>query len=129
MDANLAASNLLKREQEEIIGMHQSELHPKELDDRSREMFSEHQDEIESKGKASPTEHKVLQADGNTRIVEIMASMIEVGDERFQLGVFRDITERTEAEREIKRLYQAIETSMNAIATFTAGPAAATASS
>lgn len=61
LDANPAASRLLLRPHEEIVGLHQSELHPPAMEDDSRRLFTEH---IEQRELVQLVEHVALRSDG-----------------------------------------------------------------
>lgn len=93
LDANLKAQELIGRSLEEIRGMHQMELHPREDHGRYATMFKDHV----QKGRAMG-EVFVLHRDGRRIPVEISSSTIEVGGRKNNQGIFRDITERKAAE-------------------------------
>ncbi|GBE58333.1 blue-light-activated protein [bacterium BMS3Abin01] len=100
--ANEAAAELVKRSVNELIGMHQSQLHPAEMDDCSQQVFQQHIRESIENGKVAPTECEVIRSDGVRVPVEITAQMIyHQGKPVFQ-GTFRDITERKQAEDAIR---------------------------
>ena len=100
IDANPAASKLLKKPLNEIIGLHQSKLHPPRMNDFSREKFKEHAME---KVIHRLTENLVLQSDGNEVPVEILAENIKIKGKWVLQGVFRDITERKLTEEALKK--------------------------
>ena len=91
IDANPAAEELLLRTREEIIGLHQTQLHPAHLKSSVEEMFSRHARE-EDKG--SPFESFVLCSDGREIPVEILAHTIQIDGVPVLYGTFRDISER-----------------------------------
>jgi PAS domain S-box-containing protein/putative nucleotidyltransferase with HDIG domain len=97
VDCNATASELLGRPREEIIGLHQSALHPPEKAEHARRMFAEHA----RLGRALEA-HAVLRKDGSRVPVEISASQVNVGGKRLLLGIFRDVTERLRAEEELR---------------------------
>ena len=96
VDCNAAASELLGRPREEIIGLHQTALHPPEKEEDARRMFAEHA----RLGRALEA-HAVLRKDGARVPVEISASQVNVGGKRLLLGIFRNVTERLRAEKEL----------------------------
>lgn len=102
MNANRSAELLLGKPRDEIIGMHQAELHPADQLDAHRRIFSEHTQMEYS----PPTPAKVVRADGIRIPVEISASTMMLGGRNVILGLFRDVTERHRAEEEIQRRYK-----------------------
>jgi PAS domain S-box-containing protein len=96
---NRAAELMLGRTREEIIGLHQSELHPKEHTKEYSELFNRHK----YPGTESHHELKVIRADGSIVLVDISASTFSIGENRLVLGIFHDITVRTQMEREIQK--------------------------
>jgi len=109
VDANDAAIALLCRPREQLIGMHQTELHPPEKDDEYRKMFREH---VEAEG-SNPVEAEVQLPNGERVPVDICASVFTHNGKQFVQGHFRDITERKKGEQRIilqSALLQAINT-------------------
>ncbi|MBF0564607.1 MAG: PAS domain S-box protein [Nitrospirae bacterium] len=100
IDANLSASKLLDRPVSEIRGMHHTELHPKETEQYSKEAFREHADESRQKSQIHPIENYVVRSDGRHIPVEVNAQIIYIKGKRILQGVFRDITDRKNAEQE-----------------------------
>ncbi|MDT8377212.1 MAG: PAS domain S-box protein, partial [Mariprofundaceae bacterium] len=111
VEANEQASGLIGRPRKEIIGMHQSDLHPKEEADRYREIFRQHR----RKGAAIQGDLFVLHSDGHCVPVEITASTIEIDGGKFIYGVFRDVTERRRAEDAVRALSIRYETLLDAV--------------
>ena len=100
IDANKKAEKLLGIPVDSIIGMHQTELHPKEESERYRNMFLEHV----QKGQSFSSENLfVLHKDGHKIPVEISAGVTEVGGKKIIHGVFRDATERKRIEAELEK--------------------------
>jgi len=97
LEANRRAEELLDLPAEQIVGMHQSELHPKEDLERSAETFREH-----AEGKGAISELSVRRRDRTRVPVEISASVVEVGGKRIVQGIFRDLTERKRAEEALR---------------------------
>lgn len=104
-ETNQAVTRLLGRQREEIVGMHQTDLHPPERAEEYTELFEKHvaagTGRDETLGKQ--VDIYVLDADGNQVPVEINARAVEIGGEHLIQGYFRDITERKERERELQR--------------------------
>jgi PAS domain S-box-containing protein len=108
VDANPAASHLLKMPVEKIIGLHQSQLHPQVMLNEAREIFRQHQADAEKNQPSSLDESFILRSDGVQVPVEIKAQLVPFAGKQYLQGVFRDITKRKTAEREIAKLSQAV---------------------
>jgi len=104
LDANPAASRLLSRPSAEIVGLHQSEIHPPEKEKYSRETFTQHIEEAREQHGSRPIENTVLRPDGTEIPVEVLAQIVTINGKKYLQGVFRDITERKEAEERIRYL-------------------------
>jgi len=101
IDANPASAALLKKPLNEIIGIHQTEIHPRKNEFYSHEMFrSDIGKERQNMNKSH--ENLVLCADGSEIPVEIMASMIHINGKPVLQGVFRNISERKLAEKALQ---------------------------
>ncbi len=100
--ANMAAAELVGRPVADLINMHQSELHPGDMDEESRMVFERHISEALERGKVTPIEYEVVRADGERVPVEIIAQMIYHEGKPVFLGTFRDITERKVIERALR---------------------------
>ncbi|MCJ7617804.1 MAG: PAS domain S-box protein, partial [Desulfobacterales bacterium] len=86
---------------EKIIGMHQSQLHPKEKAEQYHKIFKEHV----QKGKTIPEENLfVCNKDGREIPVAISSSVTKIKGRNVIQGFFRDITEHKQAEEEKKTL-------------------------
>lgn len=105
VDANPSASALLMRPKGEIIGMHQSALHPHETEEYSKETFALHISETRTGMPAKPLENKVIRADGSYVWVEVNARLITIDSREFLLGVFRDISKRKKAVAELDKFF------------------------
>lgn len=97
LDANQSACRLLLRAHEEIIGMHQSELHPAEKKECSEALFAKHIHQSMQLGYTLPTQNFIVRSDGAQIAVEISAQIIKVHEQNLLIGIFRDITERNRA--------------------------------
>lgn len=93
---NLAAETLLGQERAEIIGRHQTFLHPPEEADRYSELFRSH---VASQANTR-IEAEVIRKDGRRVVVSISPSITTIGNQKVIQGIFRDITERKRAEEE-----------------------------
>lgn len=102
IDSNPAASKMLQKSREEIIGIHHTKLHPADLSEDSKRKFETHlRANLEGKS-IDPIEHIVLRSDGTKVPVEIMAKKIHLDGRQALQGVFRDITERRQAEEAVR---------------------------
>jgi PAS domain S-box-containing protein len=97
LDANRQAETLLGRSHDEIVGMHQSQLHPPDEAERGRAVFVDH---VMTDGRL-PAAMNVISSDGKKVPVEIKASLVDLEGRRVLIGVFRDATERQEAEHRL----------------------------
>jgi PAS domain S-box-containing protein len=106
MDANPAASRLLLRPHDEIVGMHQSTLHPPAKRDDSTRIFHEQVKGSMKEKELRPVQDIVLCSDGTEVPVEITAQTVDLEGQLILQGVFRNITERKEAEEALKESEQ-----------------------
>jgi PAS domain S-box-containing protein len=82
---------------DEIIGMHQSKLHPPELEAEYRERFrmvNDRSDDLIS------NDSIVRRKDGTWVWVDISANTFESGGRKFTMGIFRDVSQRKYAEEQ-----------------------------
>jgi PAS domain S-box-containing protein len=98
LDANKKAEELMGIPIKDIIGMHQTHLHPPEEEKRYSKMF---QDAVEI-GNGITGELLVCHKDGYRVPVEISTSITELGGKRVIQGIFRDLTERKRAEEALE---------------------------
>jgi PAS domain S-box-containing protein len=103
LDSNPAACRLTGRPREEIIGLHQSRLHPPSNDAVSRENFQQHVNETKNRGVTHLTENTILRSDGIEIPVEILAQSVTIKGKQVLLGVFRDVTERLLIEKALRK--------------------------
>ncbi len=73
-----------------IVGMHYTQLHPKEEADRYRNIFQDHVDQ----GKLVSENIVVSQKSGAKIPVSISSSVIELKGKKFISGVFREMTQK-----------------------------------
>ena len=98
-DCNQALCRMVEWEKAELVGQPQTILHPTE--DRTEGIsrtFRQHR--AEDPGRA--LEDRLLSRGGRLIPVEIRAARIRIGARDFLLGIFRDITERKQAEQKLK---------------------------
>lgn len=112
VETNRQAEALLGRTRDEIIGMHQSQIHPSDLAAEYREKFAAHI----AKGRSADYDGLIIRKDGTTVNVHISAAPLTLGGKRLILGIFRDITERKTYEAELlasKRFTESLIRSMH----------------
>lgn len=109
VDANPSATRLLGRSCIELVGRHQSALHPPRLAARTKASFAEHAQAARSGKIVTPFEHTILRADGTEVPVEIVTQPITLGGTKMLQGVFRDVSERKKAEEELRQLNDQLE--------------------
>ena len=97
-NCNRAAEDLLEKTRDEIIGQHQTILHPPATVEYYSNMFERH---IEEKGSVDD-QAEVITKSGRIVPVHITASVTLVQGKPVMQGIFRDITERMQAEEELR---------------------------
>jgi len=105
LECNSLAEKLVGRTRDQIIGMHQSVLHPVDEAEKYKEKFAIHL----KKRYVADFEAEVLHKDGRRIPVLISAHTIEISGKKVIVGLFIDITERKQAEEEIRRLNEELE--------------------
>jgi len=105
LDVNLQAEVLLGRTRDEIVGMHQSQLHPQSEGDDYKARFREHTE----RGRGADYDGTVIRKDGAIVPVRISAQRVTVGGRRLMVGLFHDITERKRAEAEVRQTLAELE--------------------
>ena len=98
INCNKMAETLLEKNNEEIIGTHQSTLHPPDKKEYYTNMFEEY---IKTKGyfKEDAT---IITKSGTITPVSIVASLTVISGEPIIQGSFRDITERKKMEESLR---------------------------
>jgi PAS domain S-box-containing protein len=101
IDCNPAGTKLVDREKSELIGKSHKILHPPmENEEEFYETFRQHFEEQQGQ----TLETQVITAGGEIKDVAIKANLLELGGTKIMQGIFRDITEHKQAERELKRI-------------------------
>ena len=99
LDCNTQAEKITGYSKEELLNMHQSELHPKEEAESYREGFKK---ATQIAGLMYP-EISIHRKDGKLIPVEISSGgTTKIGDREVHIGIFRDTTERKKAEFALK---------------------------
>lgn len=101
LDVNKKGLEMMKTTKDKVVGLHQTELHPKQKEVYSKETFRKHEKEIELSEHVTPVENILVTSDDREIPVEILASKINYNSKECIMGIFRDITERKKAQEEI----------------------------
>jgi len=104
-NCNKAAETLLEKDRKEILGQHQSTLHPPQKAEYYANMFKRH---VEQKGTVDD-EAEVITKSGISKPVHITASVTLVGEKPIIQGIFRDMSERAKAEQKLRESQQKFE--------------------
>jgi PAS domain S-box-containing protein len=98
INCNKAAETLLDKRREEILGYHQTTLHPRQKAESYTGMFKRH---IEEKG-AVNDEAEVITRSGKIKPVQVTASVTVIGGKPIIQGIFRDVAEHKRAEQAVR---------------------------
>jgi len=95
VDVNRQAEELTGRRRDELVGMHQTGLHPEEQAGRYREQF---RSSVSAPGRVV-RELEIVHRDGRRIPVEVSsAGTVDGGGRRLHIGYFRDLSMRRELE-------------------------------
>lgn len=104
IEVNDATTDLLGQPRDEIVGLHQSDLHPPDQRDIYRSLFEQHVEEGGTKRRLPNGDQIVVSTQTGTVPVEISVATIELADRPVIFGVFHDISEQLQYERTLTRL-------------------------
>jgi PAS domain S-box-containing protein len=93
LDANTKAQELIGRTLAELQLMHESELHPKEDEEKYRAYFKKHA--IDGRGSQ---EEIVVDKSGNHIPVIVSATILDLGGRRCMMGIFHNISDIKKAQ-------------------------------
>ncbi len=100
IECNPATLKMFGKTRAELIGQHQSSLHPKKIGENGfTDIFKEH-----LKGPTRILETQIITKTGEVRDVAILPGVFEFDGRKFIQGTFRDITERKKAAEHVKNL-------------------------
>ncbi|AXG06834.1 PAS domain S-box protein [Haloplanus rubicundus] len=108
VEVNEAAAEFRGQAREEIVGLHQTDLHPEEETEHYRDLFERHVSEGGTKRRlpdGSPI--YAVTADGDRVPVEISVEMVELEVETVIYGVFRDISDQLAYEQALTGINEA----------------------
>ncbi|PJA33287.1 MAG: hypothetical protein CO187_01970, partial [Zetaproteobacteria bacterium CG_4_9_14_3_um_filter_53_7] len=111
IDANEQAEKLLGLAREKIIGMHQTKLHPPEEMARYAKIFADHA----GNERSFIPDLLVRRGDGTDVPVDISTHKAEIGGKTVLQGVFRDISERKQADERLRLAQFALDQAADAI--------------
>ncbi|HLD29002.1 MAG TPA: PAS domain-containing protein, partial [bacterium] len=85
-EANPQAEVLMGYTRDELVGMHQTELHPREEMERYLRMFQERSE----KGSGIDLDCEIVRKDSTKVPVMISAHLLAIGGKPYLMGIFRD---------------------------------------
>lgn len=100
-DVNMRAEELFGRSREELIGLHQTQLHPQDELEAARQSFNDAETRIPGH---LYSEFHAQHSSGRRIPVEISTSVIQLGGVEYAYGIFRDVSKRKEAEAQLAAL-------------------------
>jgi len=110
VEANRQAEVLLGRPRAEIVGMHQSGLHPPDKSEEYRRRFADHV----IRGKAGDYDGEIVRQDGSVVPVHISATPVSWSGRPALLGLFQDTSDRRRAEEQ-SQLFARQQSAVNAL--------------
>ncbi len=111
VETNTAGEELLGRAREEVVGLHQSALHPPEHEDQYRELFEDHVEggvDLRTDRPDGGQIHVVTDS-GEKIPVAINARVVEFDGTTLFQAIFRDLREESARERDLAVFRQASE--------------------
>ncbi len=99
IEANKKAEQLTGKKRNQLIGMHQSQLHPHEQIPEARKAFETDAKTIKNNNKYQ--DFFLLGPDNKKILVEISPCVVEISGRKIVMGIFRDITESVKAKEEL----------------------------
>jgi PAS domain S-box-containing protein len=96
LDCNHAATIMMAKPKEELVGIHQRELHPNHAE--SEAAFKQNAEAKEN----SIYENQIVTGNGEIKDVAIKASLVVINQRRVLMGIFRDVTAIKKATETVK---------------------------
>ncbi len=110
IDANRQAEVLLGRTRDQILRLHQSQLHPPHKVEKHRARFQR----LAATGILEPDrDSEIVHKQGHTVPVSISGTLIDDGTRRLIVGVFRDISQRRRMEQALRENQRMLATLMS----------------
>ncbi len=106
IEANSKTAELLGIPVDQVIGMHQSQLHPPEEVEKYRAIFQKH---IQNKSSNIFENIYVQRKDGEKVPVQIIASVTQLGPKKVIYGIFRNIIKQQDLCKQLKASEQQIK--------------------
>ena len=103
IDCNFVAEDLMGRNRQELIGLSQSELYTKDLEEKGKALFSD----CVNKGRYSGIEIDVLHKSGRVTPVLISGQVVTIDSRKIAIGFFLDITEQNKITEKLQELNDA----------------------
>jgi PAS domain S-box-containing protein len=110
-NCNQAAETLLEKKRREIIGRHQTTIHPPQEEAFYRDLFKEHA----RSGGTFTGDTEVITKSGQVKPVSITASVTSARGRKIIQGIFRDVTERKQAEQDITHQKELLENTLESL--------------
>ena len=111
VDCNPAASKLVGREKSELVGQHQSIIHPKEqIEGGFTGSFKQH-----LKDPTKTLEMQIMRKTGEIRDVAVSGTTVELKGKKLIQGIFRDIADLKKAEEALRESEQRWATTLASI--------------
>ncbi|MCB7130238.1 MAG: diguanylate cyclase, partial [Candidatus Brocadiales bacterium] len=101
LEANRRAEELTGLSGKELVGLYHTQLFPAEEKECNKKLFEKY---FRFKHSVTSEDIFVRHRDGRNIPVEISSAVIELGDKKIVQGIFRDITKRKEAEKELRAM-------------------------
>ncbi len=111
IDVNEKACEMTGRTRDELVGMHQSKLHPPEEAKKYKEIFRRHV----QNGSAIHEDIYIIHKDGHLIPVSISASVFEIQGRIVNQGIFHDLTDRINAENALREADEKVSTIFKSI--------------
>jgi PAS domain S-box-containing protein len=112
--ANEAAGALFGCQSADLVGIDQLDLHPAEDAEQYSEAFSRARESQQVERLADGSPLYIETRSGERKPVEINTRRFESGGETYVLGVFREVEDRLERERELERTSERLEALLDA---------------